>query len=53
MKTAKTSSNKENCILHGISSMALTTATMAANSRCAYIFHDPKKPDALKQLRKF
>lgn len=53
MKTAKTTRSKQNCILQGISNVALNTATMAANSHCAYIFHDPKKPDALKQLRKF
>ena len=34
-------------------SLAIVSATMASNSRCAYIFHDPKKPDSLKQLRKF
>ncbi|MCI9298372.1 MAG: cyclic lactone autoinducer peptide [Lachnospiraceae bacterium] len=33
--------------------MALMVATVAANSRCAYIFHDPAKPDSLKRLRKF
>lgn len=33
--------------------MALLSATLTANLRCAYIFHNPEKPDALKQLRKF
>ena len=32
---------------------ALTVATLAANSRCAYIYHDPKKPAELQHLKKF
>lgn len=36
-----------------LSCLALTVATFAANSRCAYIYHDPKKPSELDQLKKF
>ena len=39
--------------LQTLSCIALTVATMTANSRCAYIFHNPKKPDSLQQLKKF
>ena len=39
--------------LRSLSCMALAVAVMTANSQCAYIFHDPKKPEELKQLRKF
>lgn len=31
--------------------LSLITATLAANSRCAYIFHNPKKPSTLNQLK--
>ncbi len=44
---------KQPAVMHGLSRLALTSATAAANSKCAYIFHDPKKPEELKQLRKF
>lgn len=27
--------------------------SIAANSRCAMIYHQPKQPDALKKFRKF
>lgn len=37
---------------------ALTTVTqsmlsVAANSRCALIYHQPKQPETLKKFRKF
>lgn len=32
---------------------ALVFATFAANSRCAYIYHQPKLPDKIKNLRNF
>lgn len=44
---------KHHFALQTLSCMALVVATMSANSRCAYIFHNPKKPDSLQQLRKF
>lgn len=44
---------KHNFALQALSLIALTSATMAANSRCAYIFHNPEKPDSLNKLRRF
>ena len=32
--------------------LALTIATFAANTRCAYIYHNPPKPDSLSLLKK-
>ncbi len=32
---------------------ALISAHAGANSSCSYIYHNPKKPDALNQLKKF
>lgn len=31
---------------------ALISAHAGANSTCSYIYHDPKKPEALKKLKK-
>lgn len=33
--------------------MALTITTMAANSRCVYIFHQPKQTSKIMELRKY
>lgn len=49
----KTSSTKQNLALQALSRIALTSASIGANTRCAYIFHNPKKPDSLKQLKKY
>lgn len=32
---------------------ALASAYAGANSLCMWFFHDPKKPEALSQLKKF
>lgn len=32
---------------------ALASAYAGANSACAFIYHDSKKPEALKNLKKF
>lgn len=32
---------------------ALISAHAGANSACTFIYHNPKKPDALKELKKF
>lgn len=32
---------------------ALLSAHAGANSSCSYIYHDPKKPEALNKLKKF
>lgn len=32
---------------------ALISAHAGANSACAFLYHDPKKPEALKKLKRF
>ncbi len=32
---------------------ALASAYAGANSFCIFLFHNPKKPEALKKLKKF
>lgn len=44
---------KNRVLCHSVSCVALAFATIAANSRCAYIFHNPEKPEALQKLKKF
>ena len=53
MKTFKKFFQTKSFALQTLSCLALTVATVAANSRCAYIYHDPKKPAELQQLKKF
>lgn len=53
MKTIKKNFPTKAFAFQTLSCLALTVATLAANSRCAYIYHDPKKPEELKQLKKF
>ena len=36
-----------------LATLALMTATFSANTACNFIFHQPKAPAGLKQLRKF
>ncbi len=35
-----------------LSNIALSFSTMAANSRCICIYHQPKMPDEVRKLRK-
>ncbi len=44
---------KQSIALQALERIALASATVGANSACAYIFHNPKKPESLKQLKKF
>lgn len=53
MKKLKKFFTQNPVMLQTLSCMALTVATLTANSRCVYIFHNPKKPDALQELKKF
>lgn len=46
-------SNTQNRGLKALSHIAMASAHAGANSACAFIFHDPKKPEALKKLKKF
>lgn len=36
-----------------LASFALIFSIMAANTKCMCIFHQPKKPESIKSLRKF
>lgn len=38
--------------LHMLRYLAFVVATVAANTRCAYIYHNRDKPDELRQLKK-
>lgn len=44
--------SKSHFALNSLCCLSLITATLAANSRCAYIFHNPEKPSALNKLKK-
>lgn len=52
MKTQKLS-NTSKLGLKILERAALASAYAGANSACAYVYHDPKKPEALKKLKKF
>lgn len=44
---------KKHFTIHNLSCLAFAFAILAANTRCAYIYHQPEKPEALKQLKKY
>lgn len=52
MKMQK-NSNTPSRGLQVLGHVALTSAYAGANSACAFIFHNPEKPEALKKLKKF
>ena len=52
MKTQK-NPNASNRGLKVLERAALASASAGANSFCFWLFHDPKKPEALKKLKKF
>lgn len=52
MKTQKLS-NTTRLGLKMLERAALISAHAGANSACAYIYHDTKKPEALKKLKRF
>lgn len=51
--------SKESKVIKGskvanmLASTALTVAGVAANTKCVFIYHQPKAPDGMKNLRKF
>lgn len=53
MDKNKSVSKRKLFSLKALSSLAFAAATAAANTRCAYIYHNPNKPDELQQLKKF
>ena len=52
MKTQKLS-NTPKLSLKLLERAALASAHAGANSICMFIYHDLKKPEALKELKKF
>nr|WP_304972641.1 cyclic lactone autoinducer peptide [uncultured Schaedlerella sp.] len=36
-----------------LANVSLALGKASANSRCCYIYHQPKMPDELKKMRKF
>lgn len=53
MKKNKTIFKTKLFSLQTLSGLAYIAATVAANSRCAYIYHNPHKPEELQRLKKF
>lgn len=45
--------NEKKILAGVISSVATAMLTSAANSRCAFVYHQPKQPTELKKFRKF
>lgn len=45
--------NKEVLVADILAKAAVSVSKMSANSRCCYIYHQPKMPNDLKKLRKF
>lgn len=52
MKTRELSTTPKFC-LKLLERLAIVSAHAGANSACAFLYHDPKKPEALKELKKF
>jgi cyclic lactone autoinducer peptide len=44
--------NKKSMVAKVLEGTAKSAAIVADASRCAYIFHQPKRPDAVKKLKK-
>lgn len=40
-------------IARALRTMANTMLSSAANSRCVFVYHQPKQPDEVKKFRKF
>lgn len=53
MKKNKTIIKTKLFSLQTLSDLAYVAATVEANSRCAYIYHNPHKPEELQRLKKF
>ncbi|MCI8936382.1 MAG: cyclic lactone autoinducer peptide [Lachnospiraceae bacterium] len=45
--------NKKPIVADALVSLAQRSLSSAANSRCAYVFHQPKQPENVKKYRKF
>ena len=45
--------NEKKLIAKALTAVTNSVLSVAANSRCAMIYHQPKQPDALRRFRKF
>ena len=45
--------NGKKMFANAMTSVATLAMVVAANSRCVFIYHQPKQPVALKKFRKF
>lgn len=40
-------------MMHYVTTFALLITTLAINTKCVYIFHQPKQNDKIKELKRF
>lgn len=52
MKTTKKTNSKP-ILANALSVVVTATLSSAANSRCAFVYHQPKHPMDVKKFRKF
>lgn len=45
--------NEKKLIAKALTAVTNSVLSVAANSRCAMIYHQPKQPDAVKKFRKY
>ena len=45
--------NEKKLIAKTLTAVTNNVLSVAANSRCAMVYHQPKQPEALKKFRKF
>lgn len=45
--------NNNKLIAKVLTAVTNRTLSVAANSRCAMLYHQPKQPDAVRKFRKF
>lgn len=53
MKKTVKRTNSKPVLANALSAVATTMLSSAANSRCAFVYHQPKQPTELKKFRKF
>lgn len=49
----KSKGNASPVLANALSTVASAMLSSAANSRCTFVYHQPKQPSELKKLRKF
>lgn len=53
MKTIKNETNVKRQFAKVLANVALGLGIVAVNSTCCFIYHQPKIPGSLKEMRKF